>query len=186
MAQEFLIALGSNLPSSAGGSSDTLAAALTAMTASGLRLRRVSRFFATPCFPPGNGPDFVNACVAATGPTHPQVVLDTLHAIESEFGRTRGTRWASRPLDLDLLAAGDLVNPDPEGQAHWRNLPLERQTKDAPGELILPHPRIQDRAFVLVPLADIASDWRHPLTGATVKEMLAALPGQDLADVSAL
>lgn len=186
MAQEFLIALGSNLGSASGDNAATLAASLKALADRGARLRRVSRFFATPCFPPGAGPDYVNACAAVSSDDEPRKVLDLLHAVEAEFGRERAQRWASRTLDLDLLAAGDRVLPDAETQARWRGLPPEAQKERAPQELILPHPRLQDRGFVLVPLADIAAGWRHPLTGRTVAEMLAALPAEALEDIRAL
>jgi 2-amino-4-hydroxy-6-hydroxymethyldihydropteridine diphosphokinase len=62
-------------------------------------------------------------------------------------------------------------------------LPPEDQARLAPDRLILPHPRLQDRAFVLVPLADVAPDWRHPLSGLSVDQMLQALPAEDVAAV---
>ncbi|MFD2842150.1 2-amino-4-hydroxy-6-hydroxymethyldihydropteridine diphosphokinase [Paracoccus cavernae] len=79
-------------------------------------------------------------------------------------------------IDLDLLALGGQVFPDEQGQTAWRDLPLEEQMRRAPEELILPHPRLQDRGFVLAPLAEVAPLWRHPIIGATVAEMLTALP----------
>tara|TARA_R110002072_G_scaffold118096_5_gene249366 strand:- start:4317 stop:4589 length:273 start_codon:yes stop_codon:yes gene_type:complete len=82
-------------------------------------------------------------------------------------------------VDLDLIAMGDTVLPDAKTQALWRKLAFDQQSVRAPNELILPHPRLQDRAFVLVPLADIAPDWRHPLIGKTVREMLNDLPEAD-------
>jgi 2-amino-4-hydroxy-6-hydroxymethyldihydropteridine diphosphokinase len=82
-------------------------------------------------------------------------------------------------LDIDLLAVGDSVLPDAGMQDLWRNLSPEAQAREAPTGLILPHPRMQDRAFVLVPLADVAPDWVHPRLGQSVRQMLAALPMAD-------
>ena len=142
---------------------------------------RLSRFFATPCFPAGAGPDYVNAAaviVPAEG-MQPADVLAALHQIEAAFGRSRLSRWGMRTLDLDLLACGAQVLPDAGTQTRWRDLSPEDQPREAPDQLILPHPRLQDRAFVLVPLADVAPDWRHPVLHLTVAEMLAALPQAD-------
>ena len=148
----------------------------------------LSSLFRTPCFPAGAGPDYVNAAAKVTlrHEVTPEQVLQTLHQIEGRFGRVRGARWVSRTLDIDLLAVSDAVLPDEATHAHWRNLALEEQASRAPDQLILPHPRLQDRAFVLVPLAEVAPDWRHPALGKTVVEMLAALPAEARAEVHRL
>ncbi|MBP0483689.1 2-amino-4-hydroxy-6-hydroxymethyldihydropteridine diphosphokinase [Sagittula sp. M10.9X] len=178
MAQEYLIALGSNLGSDAGGPEQTIAAALRAMPSRGIVLRRVSRFFATPCFPAGTGPDYVNACAAVRCTSGKETVnfLHKLHEIEADFGRARAQRWGSRTLDLDLLAAGDEVLPDRKTWDRWHALPAEDQKRETPDRLILPHPRLHERAFVLVPLNDVASHWMHPALRQTVAELAAALP----------
>ncbi|MDX2482827.1 MAG: 2-amino-4-hydroxy-6-hydroxymethyldihydropteridine diphosphokinase [Pseudodonghicola sp.] len=178
-----LIALGANLPSRVGTPVQTLIAAVAAMPAQGLSVRAVSRFFATPCFPTGSGPDYVNAVVRVETDHDPAACLAALHAIEAGFGRERQQRWGMRTLDLDLLAAGGTIAPDPATQSRWRGLSPEEQRRIAPEQLILPHPRLQDRGFVLVPLADIAPDWVHPILGRTVRDMLAALSAQDLAEI---
>ncbi|NHF71725.1 2-amino-4-hydroxy-6-hydroxymethyldihydropteridine diphosphokinase [Paracoccus xiamenensis] len=176
-----LIALGSNLSSSAGSPEETLRHALARLIrAPELSLQAVSRFYATPAFPAGSGPDYVNACALLNSRLPAPDLLALLHRIEADLGRTRnGERWAARGIDLDLLAVEDLVTPDATTQDAWRALPAERQRVEAPDQLILPHPRLQDRAFVLVPLADIAPGWRHPRLGLSVAKMLAALPAAD-------
>lgn len=109
------------------------------------------------------------------------MLLSELHRIESELGRVRDRRWGARSVDLDLLFLGDSVRPDPETQTVWRDLSVDEQIAATPDQLILPHPRLQDRAFVLVPLAQVAPDWCHPLTGQTVIQMRDALPVEDIA-----
>lgn len=176
------MALGANLSSWAGRPDQTLRAALARIGAAGLPVRRVSRFWRTPAHPAGSGPDYVNAAaMIAVGTTPPDTVLAMLHTVEAAFGRTRdGGRWQARGLDLDLLALGDLVRPDAAGQTRWRGISPEDQARLAPETLILPHPRMQDRGFVLAPLAEIAPGWVHPLTGQSVAGMLAALGPQGM------
>ncbi|WP_264212123.1 2-amino-4-hydroxy-6-hydroxymethyldihydropteridine diphosphokinase [Leisingera thetidis] len=181
-----LIALGGNLPADANAPQVTLSKAINALQSEDITLRCVSRFFQTPCFPAGAGPDYVNAAVAVETSLAAEELLARLHAVEAQFARVREQRWGMRTLDLDLVDHGGQVLPDEAGFGRWLGLPLERQMQEAPGQLILPHPRIQDRAFVLVPLADIAPRWRHPVLRKTAAEMLSELPPEDVAEVKPL
>ena len=176
-----LVALGANLPFAGQEPAATLRAAVTAMAEEGLVVVALSRFFATPCFPAGAGPDYVNAAAVldGTGLTDLASILARLHAVEARFGRQRLQRWGMRTLDIDLLAMGDSVLPDAATQDRWRGLDPAAQIGSTPDRLILPHPRLQDRAFVLVPLADVAPDWVHPRTRRNVRQMLTALPQAD-------
>lgn len=179
MNNNWLLALGGNLPTEAGPPEITLGSACAALNQGPLELISVSRIFSSPCFPAGAGPDYANMAVAVRTALSAQDVLAHVHLIEAEFGRARVQRWGMRTLDIDLIGCQDLVLPTVEAHTQWRELPSEEQVKQTPDELILPHPRIQDRAFVLVPLCDIAATWIHPVLGRSVSQLCDALPETD-------
>ena len=154
-----LLGLGANLPSAFGSPHETLLAALAALEAEGVRVVARSRWYDSAAWPDPNQPRYWNAVVAVETALDPVALLALLHRVESGLGRARGARNAPRTVDLDLLDYEGMVRAGP----------------DAP---ILPHPRMAERGFVLLPLRDIAPDWRHPVTGASVDALISALPPQ--------
>ena len=158
------IGLGSNLPSQKyGDPAHTCQAALDALAAAGVEVLRVSRWYRSAPVPPSDQPWFVNGVAMVNTGLAPAVLLALLHRVEQDFGRERRTRDEARVIDLDILAYGDLVS--------------------APGAApVLPHPRLAQRAFVVLPLAEIAPHWRHPVSGLSVHELVAGLPADQVAE----
>lgn len=154
------IGLGANLPSAVGTPAETIAAAIERLEDYGQVTAR-SGFYRTAPVGYVYQPAFVNAAVLLETELDPLALLDALLAIERSFGRGRaaGPPKGPRTLDLDLLLYDDLVLDEPA--------------------LTLPHPAMHERRFVLVPLAEVAPGWRHPVLGCTMAELLADLPDED-------
>lgn len=115
-----------------------------------IELIKVSSWYQTkPVGPPQ--PDYINGCITIKTSLTPQELLQNLMEIEAQFGRERKERWGARTLDLDIIFYGDLVLSTPE--------------------LEIPHPRMRERSFVLIPLAEIAPHWIDPVTGLTVLKL---------------
>jgi len=139
-----------------------------------------SPFYQTPAFPEGNGPDYVNSVIKAKTSLGPNELLAAIHSVENQLGRTREQRWGPRVIDIDLLDYDGHILPSLETYNHWRDMPLELQKTTWPEGLILPHPRIQDRGFVLIPLQAVAPDWVHPVTGEGIDTLIGNIPPQEL------
>lgn len=178
-----LICLGSNAFSNFGDVRDTVLKAMSLVAEIGVGPILKSALYQTPAFPAGSGPDFINAAVAIKTGKSPQDILDQLHQIETRAGRVRMQRWGPRALDLDLAAMNGQVRPDLKIYDYWRSLPLAEQKTQTPDQLILPHPRLQDRSFMLIPMRDVAPDWVHPVLQLTPQQMLALRPADERASV---
>ncbi len=170
-----LIGLGSNLEWGSLNPVDIITSSIQCLKDYSISVKKISRFFRTAAFPVGSGPDYVNAAIMIRTKLFPQEILAILHEVEQQNARLRETRWAARTLDLDLLSYGTSIIPNSEEFKYWFDLPLHRQMKETPDKLILPHPRLHQRLFVLGPLMDIALDWVHPVLGLSVAELYAQL-----------
>ena len=154
-----LIGLGANIPSPAGPPEATLKAALNALTERRIQIASVSHAYRTPAWPVPSDPEYVNQVAALITPLPPAELLAILHEVEMSFGRKRSEKNAPRTLDLDLL--------DYDGRVEL-------------GPPELPHPRLESRSFVLIPLRDVAPAWRHPVSGCSVDALIASLGSEAL------
>jgi 2-amino-4-hydroxy-6-hydroxymethyldihydropteridine diphosphokinase len=158
-----LIALGANLAGLFGSPEEALVKAIDEIERRGVSVVAKSRIWITPPVPVSDQPDYRNAVISVDTELSPQAVLGLLHGIEADFGRTRFVRNEARIIDLDLIAHHDWIIAD--------------------DELELPHPRMHQRAFVLVPLCDIAPDWIHPVLKKSALSMLQDLESSDIVAV---
>lgn len=150
------IALGSNLGNSLG----TLEAAIQSLSAiNGIAVESYSHWYQTKAIGPPQ-PDYLNGCAVLQTTLPPLALLEVLLQLEKHFGRERRERWGPRTLDLDLLLFENLILETP---------PLQ-----------IPHPRMRERAFVLVPLSEIAPDWIEPISGKTVAQLVQEVDTSDV------
>ena len=181
---EILIAIGANQPSARANLASVIPSSLAVLQQEyPFSILQVSRIFSTPAWPPGSGDDFVNAAAKIATDLPVQDIMPILHRVEAEFGRTRDVRWGPRVLDLDLTFYGDQVFPDLETVQGWMNKTPENGVISAPDQLIVPHPRMHERAFVVVPAHDVAPDFVHPILGKKICTILQELPPEDVANV---
>lgn len=152
------IGLGANLDSPDYGPPEaTLSAALDALGLHNCKIMRRSSWYRSAPVPASSQPWFVNAVAQLESTMAPDSLLAHLHAIEDRFGRLRSAPNAPRAIDLDLLAYDDVV------------------LQGDPGPIV-PHPRLHERAFVLLPLRDLAPDWTDPRSGRSVQDFIDDLP----------
>jgi 2-amino-4-hydroxy-6-hydroxymethyldihydropteridine diphosphokinase len=158
MLDDLYIGLGANLAHPRfGPPKATLEHVLTLFPAAGLRVLARSPWYESAPVPASDQPWYVNGVVRVATAHSPREVLASLHAIEAELGRQRVERNEARSVDLDIIAFGNMILNGPNGP-------------------IVPHPRMTERAFVLLPLGDLAPDWRHPATGERISSLIARLP----------
>ena len=149
------IALGSNLPSRFGSPDDTLKAACAELCARGIYILQYSSIWLSAPVPASDQPWYRNAVVEVETALAPRDLLFVLKQIERDFGRVDAQRNAPRVLDLDIIAYHSQIES---------------------GDIHIPHPRMHERSFVIMPLAEVAPDWVHPVLQRNIRDFIELLP----------
>jgi 2-amino-4-hydroxy-6-hydroxymethyldihydropteridine diphosphokinase len=165
VAGSLLLGIGANVDGPWGAPAHTLMRARHMLAAAGLHIVASSRAYVTVALGPGRQRPYLNAVLAVRSNLPPAAILRLAKRIERQAGRRLGQHWGPRALDIDLLDHGG------------RRLGWPPRRRDR-GRLVLPHPEMHARAFVLVPLLDVAPSWRHPVLGLPGRTLLARLPVQ--------
>lgn len=163
MKRPIYIAYGANL----GAPLESFRQASAQLTRGGARIVQTSGLWQSPSWPPGTeAPDYINACAQIDFSGNAQGLLHLLHQVEAALGRERNELNAPRTLDLDLLDfRGDHIDA---------------------ADIVVPHPRMMTRGFVLFPLSQIAPDWQHPVLGENINDAISQLPLSDVAPMKYL
>jgi len=169
-ANWLLLGLGANVSGRWGSPRRTLVRAVRELQRCGVRILRASKIYSTAPLGPGGQPCYLNAVLLADAALAPAALLRLVKSIEQRAGRRLGRRWGPRCLDIDLLDYG----------GRRIGHPIQRRER---GRLVLPHPELHRRAFVLVPLLEVAPHWPHPVLGVTGRRLLARLGRRNPGDV---
>ena len=157
MGSQLFIGLGANLtPDGYASPREGCIAAVSALADEGVHLSAMSNWYESAPVPISDQPWYLNAVAEAATELDAASALVALHRIERRFGRVRTELNAARVLDLDLLDFAGTVS-------------------DA-SDLVLPHPRLHERAFVLLPLCELCPDWVHPLSGIRIQDLISTIP----------
>ena len=183
----YVVVLGSNLSSKFGNSSQTLKKCIGEM-GSYLDIDSMleSNWYISDSFLDEREPRYVNVGVRFSTNLKPKELLNLTSGLENKYGRQRERRWGARTCDIDILLCDQLITPNKLNFKKWLNLSLSDQIRLFPSELILPHPRLQERTFFLKPLNDLQPDWIHPFLKMNAKEMLDSLPPNELGSIQIL
>ena len=180
----YVVVLGSNLPSKFGNSAETLKKCVDEIRSHpSIKSLLESNWYISSSLIDEKEPRYVNVGIRFDTNLNPIDLLNYTSGLEKRFGRKREKRWEPRTCDIDILLCNQLILPNKAHFQKWLKLDFSDQIKLSPNELILPHPRLQERTFFLKPLIDLQPDWIHPFLGMKAKEMLDSLPPNELENI---
>lgn len=160
---EIWISLGANIPGTWGSPRTAVHKAILELQKRNFHVFARSALYSTPPLGPVRQPYYLNMVIGARAPLGPFALLRLLNRLELSAGRRVNGRWHARPLDLDVLDYGGRV---------LGNASVQRRR----GQIVLPHPEMHRRGFVMVPLAQVAPGWRHPTLGIAARQLLERHP----------
>ena len=183
----YIIVLGSNLSSEFGSSTEILKKCVGELKSfQPIQSLVESKWYLSSSFVDNSEPRYVNVGIRFCTNLKPKELLNFTSDLEIKYGRKRQRRWEPRTCDIDILLCDQLILPSKQYFKKWLNLNFSDQIRLVPDELILPHPRLQDRTFFLKPLNDLQPEWIHPFLKVKAKEMLDSLPPYELESIEGL
>ena len=183
----YVVVLGSNLSSQFGDSAETLNKCVDEIRSNpDIETLIESNWYISSSFLNKREPRYVNVGIRFSTKLKPIKLLHFTSGLENKYGRKRQERWGPRTCDIDILLCDQLILPSKLYFKKWLNLNISDQIRLVPDELILPHPRLQERTFFLKPLNDLNPDWIHPFLKLKAKEMLDSLPPHELESIQEL